>query len=212
MEETVVWDITFKGTGTEPFFRSSVTMELDLKGTDTKDDINIFINRQKWEGDWDYEQSLKMTFYEEGNYEIHLVHKNGYEETRKITVELNNPSVPKIKSGSYSEGTWTSQNILLEAYGTKAVSKISHYEYRTGESEWKSMKKGMLEMKQDMDDIVLVRAVSNAGRYSEVQKSGVVYGRETRICQGSHAVKNQGMDGIRRYQNLLMNQNRQKAL
>lgn len=72
--------------------------------------------------------------------------------------------------------------------------------------------KGMLEMKQDMDDIVLVRAVSNAGRYSEVQKSGVVYGRETRICQGSHAVKNQGMDGIRRYQNLLMNQNRQKAL
>lgn len=170
MEETVVWDITFKGTGTEPFFRSSVTMELDLKGTDTKDDINIFINRQKWEGEWDYEQSLKMTFYEEGNYEIHLVHKNGYEETRKITVELNNPSVPKIKSGSYSEGKWTSQNILLEAYGTKAVSKISHYEYRTGESEWKSMKKGMLEMKQDMDDIVLVRAVSNAGRYSEVQK------------------------------------------
>ena len=162
--------LTFKGTGTEPFFRSSVTMELDLKGTDTKDDINIFINRQKWEGEWDYEQSLKMTFYEEGNYEIHLVHKNGYEETRKITVELNNPSVPKIKSGSYSEGKWTSQNILLEAYGTKAVSKISHYEYRTGESEWKSMKKGMLEMKQDMDDIVLVRAVSNAGRYSEVQK------------------------------------------
>lgn len=51
MEETAVWDITFKGTGTEPFFRSSVTMELDLKGTDTKDDINIFINRQKWEGE-----------------------------------------------------------------------------------------------------------------------------------------------------------------
>lgn len=83
MEETAVWDITWKGTGEEPFFRSSVVMEVDLKGSCTKDDIMIFVNRQKWEGEWDYEQTLKMTFYEEGNYEIHLIHRNGYEETRK---------------------------------------------------------------------------------------------------------------------------------
>lgn len=63
-------------------------MEVDLKGSRTKDDIMIFVNRQKWEGEWDYEQTLKMTFYEEGNYEIHLIHRNGYEETRKITIEL----------------------------------------------------------------------------------------------------------------------------
>lgn len=170
MEETAVWDITWKGTGEEPFFRSSVVMEVDLKGSCTKDDIMIFVNRQKWEGEWDYEQTLKMTFYEEGNYEIHLIHRNGYEETRKITIELSNPTIPKVDSGSYTAGKWTNQDILLEAHGSKAVSKISHYEYKTGNNEWRSMKYGRLELKRDMDDLVLIRAVSNAGRYSEIQK------------------------------------------
>ena len=52
----------------------------------------------------------------------------------------------------------------------KQFRKFSHYEYKTGNNEWRSMKYGRLELKRDMDDLVLIRAVSNAGRYSEIQK------------------------------------------
>lgn len=56
--------------------------------------------------------------------------------------------------------------------------KISHYEYKTGNNEWRSMKYGRLELKRDMDDLVLIRAVSNAGRYSEIQKIWCRYGKK----------------------------------
>ena len=91
------WNITFKGDGKEPFFQSSVEMEITLKGFSTKEDIAVFINKEKWEGDWDYDRSLKIMFREEGSYEIHVIHKDGYEEKKKIVVELNNPDAPKMQ-------------------------------------------------------------------------------------------------------------------
>lgn len=170
MDDEKVWDISFQGDGNAPFFQSSVVMELDLKGDSTKEDVMIFINKQKWEGDWDYDQNLKVTFREEGTYVIHLIHRNGYEETRKIVVELDNPSQAKIDTRSYKAGTWTKHHILLKAYGAKAVSKISYYEYKIGDGEWKKMQQDQLEISENLDEQVFVRAVSNTGREGEISK------------------------------------------
>lgn len=170
MEEYSMWDITLKGDGQAPYFQSSVRMEIDLKGTSTKEDVTIFINKQKWEGDWDYDQSTRIIFKDEGNYEVYIVHQNGYEEMRKIIVELNDPTKPKINTGFYKEGTWTNHKITLKAYGSKAISKISHYEYKIGNGNWKVMKDDQLEIDHDMDDQVMIRSVSNTGRQSEIQK------------------------------------------
>ena len=165
-----MWDITLKGDGQAPFFQSSVTMEIDLKGMSTKEDITIFVNKQKWEGDWDYDQSTQIVFRDEGSYEVYIVHQNGYEEARKIIVELNDPTKAKINTGSYTEGTWTNHKIRLKAYGSKAISKISHYEYKIGNENWQKMKSDQLEIDHDMDEQVMIRSVSNTGRQSEIQK------------------------------------------
>lgn len=164
------WDITFKGDGEEPFFQSSVEMEINLKGFSTKEDVTIFVNKQKWEGDWDYDRNLKIMFREEGSYEIHVIHKDGYEEKKKIIVELSNPGAPKIDTRSYRLGTWTNTNIELLAYGSKAASKILHYEYKIGDGEWNIMRNDQLELKDNMDDEVFIRSVSNAGREGEITK------------------------------------------
>lgn len=164
------WELTFTGQGGEPYFQSSVEMEMNLKGFSTKDDISIFINKQKWEGDWEDQKNLKLIFREEGSYEIHLIHRNGFEESRKIFVELSNPSTAKIDTGSYHLGTWTNENILISVYGSKAASKISHYEYKIGDGAWNVMKDNQLKLKDNMDEIVLIRAISNAGREGEIAK------------------------------------------
>lgn len=164
------WDITFKGDGKEPFFQSSVEMEINLRGFSTKEDVTVFINKEKWEGDWDYDRSLKITFREEGSYEIHVIHRDGYEEKRKIIVELSNPGAPKIDTRSYSPGTWTNTNIELLAYGSKVASKILHYEYKIGDGEWNIMDHDRLALKDDMDDEVFIRSVSSAGREGEITK------------------------------------------
>lgn len=165
-----MWNITLKGKGEEPFFQSSVTMEVDLKSGSTKDDVMIFVNKQKWEGNWDYDQNLKMVFREEGNYEIHLIHKNGYEEIRKITIELNNPTSAKINTGVYGPGTWSNQDIFIKAYGSNSVSKVAYYQYKIGDDQWKIMKNDQLEIKNNLDEQILIRPVSRAGREGNISK------------------------------------------
>lgn len=170
VKENDVWDITLKGYGEEPFFQSSVEVEVDLKGMTTEEDVTIFINRQKWEGEWDYGKSTKIILREEGNYTIHFIHKNGYEETKEITVELSNPQPAKIDTKSYTAGTWTNHKIVLKAYGSKAVSGISDYEYKIRSGEWKIMKDHQLEIKDDFDEEIMIRPVSRAGRYGDITK------------------------------------------
>ena len=170
MEEDPVWEITWRGQGNTPFFQSSVMMEIDLKGENTKEDVEIFINKQKWEGDWDYDKNVKIMFTQEGAYEIHLVHKNGYEETKNIIVELNNPTAAKIDAGSYHAGTWTNKDITLKAYGASTRSKVSYYEYKIGNAKWQIMKDHHLKINENFDDIILIRAVSKAGRQGEITK------------------------------------------
>lgn len=163
-DEQAPWEITLEGEGKNQVFQSSTVMEIYLKNGTRPQDITIFVNQQKMTLSWDYEQSTKIVFGEEGSYKIHIIHKNGYEETRQILIELQNPTTVKISTGSYIPGTWSRQNVTLEAYGAKAISKIHHYEYRTGQKEWKEMKHNKLEIAADFDDVIYVRAVSNAGR------------------------------------------------
>lgn len=65
------------------------------------------MNQQKINPIWDYEQSTKISFQEEGIYKVHIVHKNGYEEIRQVMVELNNPTTAKITAGAYTPGAWS---------------------------------------------------------------------------------------------------------
>lgn len=169
-DEELPWDITLEGEGNAPAFRSSAVMEIFLKKGTTPKNITVFVNQQKINLNWDYEQSTQIIFREEGIYKVHVVHKNGYEEIRQITVELNNPTPAKITTGSYTTGVWSKKNVLLEAYGAKAVSGIQCYEYKTGQNEWTEMKNNKLEIKKDFDDIIYVRAVSKAGRESAASK------------------------------------------
>ena len=166
--EKVPWDITLKGEGNDPAFRSSTGMEIFLKNGTRPKEIAVFVNQQKIKLSWDYEQSAQIVFQEEGNYKVHIVHKNGYEETRQITVELSNPTAAKITAGSYVPGVWSCKNVVLEAYGAKATSDIRFYEYKMGQSEWKKMKNNKLEVKEDFDDLIYVRAVSKAGREGRI--------------------------------------------
>lgn len=163
-DEEIPWDITLQGEGNGLAFQSSVVMDIYLNTATKPEDVTVFINRQKIDLDWEYEQSAKITLKDEGSYEIHLVHKNGYEETRKIFVELSNPTIAKISTRSYSAGTWSKKNVLLEAYGAKAISGIRGYEYKIGQGKWRKMQDDQLEIATDFDDIVYIRAVSNAGR------------------------------------------------
>ena len=163
-DEEIPWDIVLQGEGNGFMFQSSVVMNIYLNSTTETEDITVFINRQKIDLDWEYEQSAKITLKDEGSYDIHLVHKNGYEETKKIFVELSNPTVAKISTRSYKAETWSKKNVLLEAYGAKAISGISGYEYKIGQGKWRKMQDDQLEIATDFDDIVYIRAVSNAGR------------------------------------------------
>ena len=61
--------------------------------------LQFFVNQQKINPIWDYEQSTQISFQEEGIYKVHIVHKNGYEEIRQVMVELNNPTTAKITAG-----------------------------------------------------------------------------------------------------------------
>ena len=137
----IPWDITLEGEGNDPAFRSSTVMEIFLKNGTAPKDITVFVNQQKINPIWDYEQSTQISFQEEGIYKVHIVHKNGYEEIRQVMVELNNPTTAKITAGAYTPGAWSKKNVVLEAYGAKAVSDIQFYEYKIGQDEWKQMKK-----------------------------------------------------------------------
>lgn len=169
-DEQAPWEITMEGEGKNEMFQSSAIMEIYLKNGTMPQDITIFVNQQKVTLSWDYDQSAKIVFGEEGSYKIHIVHKNGYEETRQILIELQNPTTAKISTGSYTPETWSRQNVILEAYGAKAVSKVHHYEYKTGQKEWKEMKHNKLEISTDFDDIIYIRAVSNAGREGKISQ------------------------------------------
>lgn len=160
----IPWDITLEGDGNDPAFRSSTVMEIFLKNGTAPKDITVFVNQQKINPIWDYEQSTQISFQEEGIYKVHIVHKNGYEEIRQVMVELNNPTTAKITAGAYTPGAWSKKNVVLEAYGAKAVSDIQFYEYKIGQDEWKQMKNNKLEISKDFDDLVYIRAVSKAGR------------------------------------------------
>ena len=160
----IPWDITLEGEGNDPAFRSSTVMEIFLKNGTAPKDVTIFVNQQKINPIWDYEQSTQISFQEEGIYKVHIVHKNGYEEIRQVMVELNNPTTAKITAGAYTPGAWSKKNVVLEAYGAKAVSDIQFYEYKIGQDEWKQMKNNKLEISKDFDDLVYIRAVSKAGR------------------------------------------------
>lgn len=160
----IPWDITLEGEGNDPAFRSSTVMEIFLKNGTAPKDITVFVNQQKINPIWDYEQSTQISFQEEGIYKVHIVHKNGYEEIRQVMVELNNPTTAKITAGAYTPGVWSKKNVVLEAYGAKAVSDIQFYEYKIGQDEWKQMKNNKLEISKDFDDLVYIRAVSKAGR------------------------------------------------
>lgn len=164
------WDITLEGEGNAPAFKSSAVMEIFLKNGTTPKDVTIFVDQQKLNLSWDYEQSTQIVFQEEGIYKVHMVHKNGYEETRQVIVELNNPTAAKISAGSYTPGVWSNKNVLLEAYGAKALSNIHAYEYKIGQDEWKEMKNNKLEINKDFDDIIYIRAVSEAGREGNIVK------------------------------------------
>lgn len=160
----IPWDVTLEGEGNDPAFRSSTVMEIFLKNGTAPKDITVFVNQQKINPIWDYEQSTQISFQEEGIYKVHIVHKNGYEEIRQVMVELNNPTTAKITAGAYTPGAWSKKNVVLEAYGAKAVSDIQFYEYKIGQDEWKQMKNNKLEISKDFDDLVYIRAVSKAGR------------------------------------------------
>lgn len=160
----IPWDITLEGEGNDPAFRSSTVMEIFLKNGTAPKDVTIFVNQQKINLIWDYEQSTQISFQEEGIYKVHIVHKNGYEEIRQVMVELNNPTTAKITAGAYTPGAWSKKNVVLEAYGAKAVSDIQFYEYKIGQDEWKQMKNNKLEISKDFDELVYIRAVSKAGR------------------------------------------------
>lgn len=206
------WNITFKGDGKEPFFQSSVEMEITLKGFSTKEDIAVFINKEKWEGDWDYDRSLKIMFREEGSYEIHVIHKDGYEEKKKIVVELNNPDAPKIDAGSYRPGTWTNTNIELLAYGSKASSKILHYEYKIGDGDWNVMTHGQLELKDDMDGKFLSDRFQMQAEKERLQKYGAVYGKGCRAFQRSVVTGLPKMAGIKKSHIFIIRHSRWKMV
>ena len=91
----IPWDITLEGEGNDPAFRSSTVMEIFLKNGTAPKDVTIFVNQQKINPIWDYEQSTQISFQEEGIYKVHIVHKNGYEEIRQVMVELNNPTTAR---------------------------------------------------------------------------------------------------------------------
>lgn len=166
--EEAPWDITFEGEGNDLAFQSSTVMEIFLKNGIVPKDIMVFVNQQKINLSWDYEQSAQIIFQEEGIYKVHIVHKSGYQETRQITVELSNPTAAKITTGSYTPGVWSHKSVVLEAYGAKAVSDIRFYEYKMGQNEWKKMQNNKLEINKDFDDIIYVRALSNAGREGKI--------------------------------------------
>lgn len=169
-DEELPWEITLQGEGNDPVFRSSAVMEIFLKNETMPRDVTVFVNQQKINLSWDYEQSTQIVFREEGIYKVHIVHRNGYEEIRQITVELNDPTEAKITSGSYTPGIWSKKNVRLEAYGAKAISDIRFYEYKMGQDEWKEMKNNKIEINKNFDDIIYVRAVSKAGRESVVSQ------------------------------------------
>lgn len=73
----IPWDITLEGEGNDPAFRSSTVMEIFLKNGTAPKDVTIFVNQQKINPIWDYEQSTQISFQEEGIYKVHIVHKNG---------------------------------------------------------------------------------------------------------------------------------------
>ena len=62
----IPWDITLEGEGNDPAFRSSTVMEIFLKNGTAPKDITVFVNQQKINPIWDYEQSTQISFQEEG--------------------------------------------------------------------------------------------------------------------------------------------------
>lgn len=62
----IPWDITLEGEGNDPAFRSSTVMEIFLKNGTAPKDITVFVNQQKINPIWDYEQSTRSVFRKKG--------------------------------------------------------------------------------------------------------------------------------------------------
>ena len=51
--------------------------------------FTVFVNQQKINPIWDYEQSTQISFQEEGIYKVHIVHKKmDMKKIRQVMVEL----------------------------------------------------------------------------------------------------------------------------
>ena len=99
-------------------------MEIFLKNGTAPKDITVFVNQQKINPIWDYEQSTQISFQEEGIYKVHIVHKNGYEEIRQVMVELNNSNNSQDHSGSVYSRSMEQKECGIGSLWTKAVSDI----------------------------------------------------------------------------------------
>lgn len=171
------WMIHMETSENPVYFLNGTGVEIELvKGVRPKE-IKIFVNRRQEEILWE-ENKTVVYFQEEGRYQLTVEHKNGIREHRVIVIEIENPTVPNISCGTYKPGKWTAQDVRIQGWGSKAVSGISKYEYKIGNEKWKEMNDEGLKIKESLEEIIQVRAVSKAGRQGDIQQIPVKVWKE----------------------------------
>lgn len=164
------WELTWGRKEEMPYFRSATYLKIHLNEGVQPNQIKVFVNSRQQDLLWEEEKEAEIFFQEEGSYDVKIRHEDGQLYHRSICVELSQPTVPKISSGSYKEGTWTKEDVVLKLLGAKSLSGINYYEYRIDGGDWKMTLDGKVFLDETMDGRVQTRAVSKAGRPGETSE------------------------------------------
>ncbi|MDD4369838.1 MAG: hypothetical protein PHD56_01955 [Anaerostipes sp.] len=158
---------TFQDHLEEIYFTNSRQLDITLIEGEISEDVICNVNGEEIFIDWDNEEKGKIIFEENGWYKVKLIYHEEEIVFPEFCIDKSRPTKPEVTFDAYTPGEWSKDDIKIKVSGSKAVSDILEYEYKTEESQWKKIKENHFILSKSYVGKIEIRSVSNAGLKSE---------------------------------------------